>query len=303
MGSTQFCPAGQAERCALRGRPGAGRLGSGGQAHVVTAGQHRRGKGARQHLAQRQDGDLLAHRVRRHVAGGFEHRIHPAGELAQGKATGGAAHIGKLGLGALLQPQHGQQARAGGIQGHRPCQAGGVQQCAQIAQPGGQGSWRAEAGAGGSDVGHPRSQSRSFGVRAVGRAQAFSVTPVAQALAAQPGFERQARRLIAPGRRVLQGVEHVVAAGVPGQGAQQGHEFGRHAGGGEFPAVFIADGHAPRTQQCTHAAGERAVGGGQGHGHAAGLDVGQHPGGGAFGFILGVDSGEQAHLAARGVQR
>jgi hypothetical protein len=96
----------------------------------------------------------------------------------------------------------------------------------------------------------------------------------------------------------LRGVEHVVAAGVPGQGAQQGHEFGRDAGGGELPAVFIADGHAPRAQQRTHAAGERAVGGGQGHGHAAGLDVGQHPGGGAFGFVFCVDGREQAHLAA-----
>jgi hypothetical protein len=134
-------------------------------------------------------------------------------------------------------------------------------------------------------------------------AQAFNVAPVAQALAAQPGFQRQAAGRVAPGRHVLEGVEHVVAAGVPGQGAQQGHQLRGNTGGGELPAVFIANGHTPRTQQRAHAPGKRAVGGSQGHGHAASLDVRQHPGRGAFGFVFRVHRREKAHLAARRIRR
>ena len=96
---------------------------------------------------------------------------------------------------------------------------------------------------------------------------------------------------------IFQPVQHGVCRNVPGSGAQQTHEAGSGARGGQLPAGLVAHGHALIGQHGAHASGQHAVLRHQRHRPQAFSQPPQHAGGGALRLVFGVRGGLQHWLS------
>ena len=94
-------------------------------------------------------------------------------------------------------------------------------------------------------------------------------------------------------RRIFKPVQHRIGRCIPGTGAQQTHQAGSRAGGGQLPAGFIAHRQACACQHGAHPARQHPVHRHQRHWAAALRQVGQHTGGRGLRFVLGVLRGVQ----------
>jgi hypothetical protein len=126
--------------------------------------------------------------------------------------------------------------------------------------------------------------------------QAVPGTPVAHAGLTQavlqapqdPGVNRHA---------AFEPVQDCIGTGVPGAGAQQGHQRRAGTRGGQLPTVFVTQAQAGTFQHGTHAARQSPIKRHQGHRPTPGLDVGHDTTGGLLRLVFHVASGEQADPA------
>ena len=287
----QLLARGQVQGQALRGAPGAGRFGRGGQTGVVGAGQHQGRERAPEELAERQHHDLGVRRVRRAETGRLQRVGDPACELGQAHAALRGRPFLPRGLIDLGQAQRGQQGGAGRVGGQQRPLPTALQQRAQLGQPLGQ-----AAGAG--------LPGRAQGVDLLGQrfagAERGGLRPAAHGVAAQALFEPADRGGVKSGGQ-LQPIQHRVAGSTTGASAQRHHQLRGGVGGGQAPAGLVAQPHAARGQQRTDPARQQAIAGHQGHRHAPLGQVAQHAGGGALGLVLAVGGGVQPGHGRRGV--
>ena len=288
MRVAQILARGQVQGLALGGAPRAGRLGRGGQALFVGAGQHQRGKGAAQQLRQRQHHDLRGGRVRRAEAGGFQRLADPTGEFGQAHAALGGGPVAPVGQGFVTQAEGVNDGVAGHVGRQQRPQAAAMQQRAQGGQPVGQWARGDHGGAQRFDV---------LRERLIAREQR-GLWPAAHGVAAQAAFQRALLPRIEGGGE-LEPVEHLVCGGARRARVQRRHQLRGGVGGGKLPAGLVAQLGTALDQQRVDAAREQAVAGDQRHRHAAHLDLAQHAGGGALGFVFGIGAGVQGDVAQR----
>ena len=105
------------------------------------------------------------------------------------------------------------------------------------------------------------------------------------------------------GARALEPVQHLVAGGIVGAGAQGAHQGGGRARGRQLPAGFVVRRHALRGQLRADPARQRAVGGHQRHRRTALGQMAQHAGRGALGLVFGIDRRMQGRGAGGRIQR
>ena len=290
LGALQIQPRRQVQVRALRRAPGAAGLGGGGQALLVGAGQHQRGKRPAQQLGHGQHDHRRIGGQRRTKGAGLQRLADPMGEIGQVHAAlrdGAGGPVARVGAVGRRQPDGGQHGAARRVGRERAPQATGLQQCLRGLQPGRHGARAGQGCAQRLDaIGERHRAQHVHGLR-----------PVAHGLAAQRVLDGAQRQRIKRGGQ-LEPVQHGIAAGLGRAGAQRRHQGGAGVRGRELPARLVAQRQAACGQQRIDTARERAIARHQRHRHAARRHVAQHAGGRALGFVLGVQAAMQGRARA-----
>ena len=289
----QRFPGGQAQPLALRRGPDAGRLRRRRQSHFVAAGHHQRGKRPPQQLVERQDHDLLVRGRLGDEARSFQCVIGPGGEFREAETPCSLRQLQQLVLLRSVQPQCSDHLGSRGVAFQDGPLAGGLQQLADAVQPLRQRTRGAHGLAPSIDL-------LLQGLRAgsIAQVRRSDEAPLAQAGTAQAPLQRQHGAGPRDGR-VLEPIDHSVAACVPRARAQGQHDTCGRARGGELPAGLVADSHTAHVQHRADAASQHPIDGCKRHRHAAGFHMPQHASRGPLGFVRRVTGLVQADLAGR----